>query len=394
MDVRNFDFDLPPELIAQEPPPERAAARLLCLDRSTRSLNHTHVTALPNLLRPGDLLVVNDTRVFPARLLGRRVPSGGAVECLLIRSVADGDQVAIRSRADAEQIEIGSRADAEQIEIGSRADAEQIEIRSRADADHELWEALVHPGQKLKPGARVVFEGIHTLHGEVLERRFFGRRLLRLWTDDGTAVDAAVDAIGHVPLPPYIKRDDRNDDADRYQTVFARQRGSIAAPTAGLHFTPSLLAGLTARGVETVTITLHIGYGTFQPVRVERVEDHRLEPERYHIGTAAAAAITGARAAARRIIAVGTTTTRTLEAVARANDGTIVAGHGATDLFIYPGFTFRVVNGLLTNFHLPQSSLLMLVSALAGRDLVRAAYEAAIAERYRFYSYGDAMLIL
>jgi S-adenosylmethionine:tRNA ribosyltransferase-isomerase len=258
----------------------------------------------------------------------------------------------------------------------------------------ELWEALVHPGQKLKPGARVVFEGIHTLHGEVLERRFFGRRVVRLWTEDATSVDAAVDAIGHIPLPPYIKRDDRADDRDRYQTVFAQARGSIAAPTAGLHFSPDLMAALAERGVETTAITLHVGYGTFQPVRVDRVEDHRLEPERYDIGAAAAAAITRARGGHRRIVAVGTTTTRTLEAVALAHDGEIMAGHGATDLFIYPGFTFRVVSGLLTNFHLPRSSLLMLVSAFAGRASVRSAYDAAIAERYRFYSYGDAMLIL
>ena len=369
MDVRDFDFDLPPDLIAQEPPPDRGAARLLFLDRARGSLVHTCITALPDLLRAGDLLVVNNTRVFPARLLGRRVPSGGAVECLLIRSLADADPVDLRSRAG----------------------ADQVDVRSRSDA---VWEALVHPGQKLKPGARVVFEGIHTLHGEILERRFFGRRLVRLWTEDGATVDAAVDAVGHIPLPPYIKRDDRADDRDRYQTVFAQARGSIAAPTAGLHFTPSLLAALTGRGVETTAITLHVGYGTFQPVRVDRVEDHRLESERYEISAAAAAAITRARAGHRRIIAVGTTTTRTLEAVALAHDGEIVAGQGATDLFIYPGFTFRVVNGLLTNFHLPRSSLLMLVSAFAGRDLVRAAYDTAIAERYRFYSYGDAMLIL
>jgi S-adenosylmethionine:tRNA ribosyltransferase-isomerase len=371
MDVRDFDFDLPPELIAQEPAPDRGAARLLFLDRARGSLAHSHVTALPDFLRAGDLLVVNNTRVFPARLLGRRVPSGGAVECLLIRSLSGADQ-------------------------GS--DRGQTGVRPQSDPGPDqgvtLWEALVHPGQKLKPGAQLVFEGIHTLHGEVLERRFFGRRLVRLWTEDGTPVDAAVDAIGHVPLPPYIKRDDRVEDRDRYQTVFAQTRGSIAAPTAGLHFNPSLMAALTERGVETTAITLHVGYGTFQPVRVDRVEDHRVESECYDISAAAAAAVTRARGEHRRIIAVGTTTTRTLEAVALAHDGEIVAGHGATDLFIYPGFTFRVVNGLLTNFHLPQSSLLMLVSAFAGRDLVRTAYDAAVAERYRFYSYGDAMLVL
>jgi S-adenosylmethionine:tRNA ribosyltransferase-isomerase len=246
----------------------------------------------------------------------------------------------------------------------------------------------------LKPGARVIFEGIHTLHGEVVERRFFGRRLVRLWTEDGSTIDEAVDAIGHVPLPPYIKRDDRPDDRERYQTVFARARGSVAAPTAGLHFTPVLAASLEARGVQLAEITLHVGYGTFQPVRVERVEKHRLDAEQYEIGAGAAAAIGAALGEGRRVIAVGTTTTRTLEAVARAHDGAIVAGRGATDLFIYPGFEFRVVRGLLTNFHLPQSSLFMLVSAFAGVEHARTAYQAAIAGRYAFYSYGDAMLIL
>ena len=347
MDVRDFDFDLPRELIAQEPPAARGGARLLHLGRASGAIAHTRVSALPDLLRAGDLVVVNNTRVFPARLLGRRDPSGGAVECLLVRHLAG-----------------------------------------------ESWEALVHPGHKLKPGARVVFDGAHPIHGEILERRHFGRRVVRLWTDDGSSVDEAVDAIGHMPLPPYIKRDDRDDDRDRYQTVFARSRGSIAAPTAGLHFTPQLTAALADRGVELAEITLHVGYGTFQPIRVDRVEDHRLESERYEISAAAAAAIQRARAEGRRIIAVGTTTTRTLEAVARAHDGAVAAGRGETDLFLYPGAEFRIVGGLLTNFHLPQSSLLMLVSAFAGRDRVRSAYDAAVTERYRFYSYGDAMLIL
>jgi S-adenosylmethionine:tRNA ribosyltransferase-isomerase len=352
MDVRDFDFALPPELIAQEPPSERGSSRLLVLDRATGELTHSRISALPERLFPGDLVVVNNTRVFPARLLGRRVPSGGAVECLLV---------------------------------------EQVE---RSADQSERWEALVHPGQKLKPGARVVFEGSRALHGEILERRFFGRRMVRLWTEDGSAVDEAVDAIGHVPLPPYIKRADRDDDRDRYQTVFAHERGSIAAPTAGLHFSPALIEALRRRGVELAEITLHVGYGTFQPVRVERVEDHRVEAERYEIDESAAAAVNRAHADGRRIIAVGTTTTRALEGAARAHGGALAAGRGITDLFIYPGFRFRIVGGLLTNFHPPQSSLLMLVSAFAGRERVRTAYDAAIASRYRFYSYGDAMLII
>jgi S-adenosylmethionine:tRNA ribosyltransferase-isomerase len=348
--VRDFDFDLPADLIAQEPPAVRGASRLLHLDRRTGGLTHTTITALPDRLRPGDLLVVNNTRVFPARLIGRRVPSGGAVECLLIRRV-----------------------------------------------DEERWDALVHPGQKLKPGAELLFEGERggpRIHGVVLDRRFHGRRTVSLRTDDARTVDEAIDAIGHVPLPPYIKRQDRGDDRERYQTVFARSRGSVAAPTAGLHFNPALMSALAARGIDVVEITLHVGYGTFQPVRVDRVEDHAMDSERYEIGGAAAGAITRARSERRRIIAVGTTTTRTLEVVARAHDNEVVATAGSTDLFIYPGFEFRVIDGLLTNFHVPRSSLLMLVSAFAGRERVLAAYEAAIAARYRFYSYGDAMLIV
>ena len=252
----------------------------------------------------------------------------------------------------------------------------------------------MHPGQKLKPGARVVFGSDRKLHGEVLERQFFGRRRIRLWTDDGSDVDAAIDAIGHVPLPPYIKRQDSPADRERYQTVFASERGSVAAPTAGLHFTPSLIAALRAHDVEIATITLHVGYGTFQPIRVDRVEDHRLDAEQYEIRDDAARAIEAARREGRRVIAVGTTTTRTLEAVAQAHGGVIEAARGWSDLFIYPGFEFRIVGGLLTNFHLPRSSLLMLVSAFAGRERVLRAYEEAIAVGYRFYSYGDAMLIL
>jgi S-adenosylmethionine:tRNA ribosyltransferase-isomerase len=354
VDVREFDFALPADLIAQEPTPERGTSRLLHLDRGSGTLGHHTIDQLPQLLRAGDLLVVNNTRVFPARLLGRRVPSGGVVECLLI------------ARDETE---------------GSGPDAAQ------------RWQALMHPGQKLRPGARVRFDGDTGLHAEVLEQRFFGRRLIRLWREDGGAIDEAIDAIGHMPLPPYIKRGDRPSDRDRYQTVFARERGSVAAPTAGLHFTPALTATLAASGIDLVEITLHVGYGTFQPVRVERVEDHHIEAERFSLTEPAAQAINRAKAAGRRIIAVGTTTTRTLEAVAAQGDGRVVAGAGTTGLFIFPGFSFRLVDGLLTNFHLPRSSLLMLVSAFAGIAPVRAAYASAIDRRYRFYSYGDAMLV-
>ena len=353
MDIREFDFDLPPELIAQEPAAQRGESRLLQLDRRTGRVVHGAISDLPHVLREGDLVVVNNTRVFPARLLGRRVPSGGAVECLLI----------------------------------GRTDTGQ------AGPTGEHWQALMHPGQKLRPGARVIFEGSATLHGEVIEHHFYGRRTIRLWREDGGSVDDAVESIGHMPLPPYIKRDDRAEDRERYQTVFARERGSVAAPTAGLHFTPALNASLAARGIDIAEITLHVGYGTFQPVRVDRIEDHRMEAEQYTISETVAQAINDARSQGRRIVAVGTTTTRTLEAAAAAGGGHVTAGTGATDLFIYPGYAFRIVDGLLTNFHLPRSSLLLLVSAFAGVEPVRAAYAAAIAGGYRFYSYGDAMVV-
>jgi S-adenosylmethionine:tRNA ribosyltransferase-isomerase len=357
--VSDFDFDLPPELIAQEPV-VRGESRLLAMDRSTGELRHLHVGDLPTRLRAGDLLVVNDTKVFAARLLGRRVPSGGAVECLLLGT-------AIERGADGSSV----------------------------------YDALVHPGQKLKPGARVRFEGAQgVISGEILERRFFGRRRVRLWSEEpGGAgnphdLEFLIDAIGHVPIPPYIRRPDRDDDRDRYQTVYARDRGSVAAPTAGLHFTSALLEAIAARGVERAAITLHVGYGTFKPVRAQTVENHAVDPEPYDISPSAAQAITRARVDGRRVIAVGTTTTRALEDAAHRGDGLIRAGHAEATLFIHPGFTFRIVNGLMTNFHLPRSSLLMLAAAFAGRDRVLAAYAEAVRQRYRFYSYGDAMLIL
>ena len=231
------------------------------------------------------------------------------------------------------------------------------------------------------------------VYGEILDRRFHGRRTVRLWTD-GRSLDDAIDAIGHVPLPPYIKREDRLSDRERYQTVYARARGSIAAPTAGLHFTPALLEALADRGIAQAFVTLHVGYGTFQPVRVEDVEQHRMEQEEYEVSANTAAALTRARTEGRRIVAVGTTTTRTLESLKIADDGQVSAGRGSTDLFIRPGHRFRIVSGLVTNFHLPRSSLLMLVAALAGREHVLAAYRHAVNRGYRFYSYGDAMLAL
>jgi S-adenosylmethionine:tRNA ribosyltransferase-isomerase len=348
VDVALFDYHLPPEQIAQHPADDRESARLLVLDRATGGVvAHTHVRALPDFLRAGDLLALNNTKVFPARLLGRRDPTGGAVECLLVRRL-DGDR----------------------------------------------WEGLMHPGQKLHPGARVVFEAQgRRLNGEVLEQHFFGRRTVRLWTDDDQRVDDVLDAIGHVPLPPYIHRPDDVRDRERYQTVFARERGSVAAPTAGLHMTAALLERLAASGVERAEVTLHVGYGTFKPVRAGQVEQHQVDAEQYEIRPPAAEVINLAIDEHRRVVAVGTTTTRALETAA-SSTGRVESGPGTSELFIYPGFRFHVLGGLLTNFHLPKSSLLMLVCAFAGRDAVLEAYREAVSHGYRFYSYGDAMLIL
>jgi S-adenosylmethionine:tRNA ribosyltransferase-isomerase len=381
--VTDFNFALPEDLIAQTAAP-RGQSRLLALDRGTGSFEHRAIADLPAFLRPGDLVVVNDTRVFAARLLGHRVPSGGAVECLLLSPRSQPyplpTEPAVESDIDPPVSSVLSVAN---------------EVVQSVDHDAVVWDALMHPGQKLKPGAVVRFEGdAGVLMGEVLARRFQGRRTIRLWSESGASVMALVDAIGHIPLPPYIRRQDTAADGERYQTVYARVRGSVAAPTAGLHFTASLLEELGARGVERVSITLHVGYGTFKPVKVDRVEDHVVDPEIYAITESAADRIGRARADGRRVIAVGTTTTRALEDAARRGSGVVRPGPAAADIFVYPGFAFQVVSGMLTNFHLPKSSLLMLVSAFAGRERVLNAYAAAVAERYRFYSYGDAMLIV
>ena len=402
MEVSQFDFDLPDELIAQEPPVTRGASRLLVVDRTSDALEHAMFADLERFLRAGDVLVVNDSRVFPARLLGHRVPSGGAVECLLVRQLPHASEQPVYA------LGVGSP---DSVGVGSS----------------QVWEALMHPGQKLKPGAIVRFDdrrpGLDdrrpgpaqqarqhlaehaqpdvaepapqavVIHGEVLEQRFFGRRTIRL-RSEGADLETAIGRIGHIPLPPYIHREDRPDDRERYQTVYANERGSIAAPTAGLHFTDALLASLTAAGVDQVRVTLHVGYGTFRPVRAERVEDHVVDPERFTVSDAAADALTKARREGRRIIAVGTTTTRALESLDVTSDGRVLPKSGEATLFIRPGHEFRLVSGLITNFHLPKSSLLMLVAAFAGRDRVMHAYCAAVAARYRFYSYGDAMLIL
>jgi S-adenosylmethionine:tRNA ribosyltransferase-isomerase len=361
--VSDFDFHLPAELIAQEAAP-RGMSRLLVLDRATGAVKHDRIAGLGTYLGDGDLLVVNNTRVYAARLIGQRVPSGGAVECLLLGR-------------------------------GEEPPVEHDRQQPHASSESRIYDALVHPGQKLKPGALVRFEGAAgVLMAQVLARKFHGRRSIRLWAERGGGIDDLVDALGHIPLPPYISRPDTPADRERYQTVFARERGSVAAPTAGLHFDDTILADLARRGVERAEVTLHVGYGTFKPVRTEVVEEHTVDPEHYEIAPSAAAAINRALDQRRRIVAVGTTTTRALEDASLRGAGRVPGGPGVASIFIYPGHPFRIVNGLVTNFHVPRSSLLMLVAAFAGREHVLAAYREAVAQRYRFYSYGDAMLIV
>jgi len=403
MHLSDFDYELPPELIAQQPLSDRSASRMLVVSRSEQRFEDRRFADLPELLRSGDLLVVNNTRVFPARLLGRRRGT---------RSQPIGK---------------GNPAAHEYL----TGEAELLLTR-RESAD--VWHGLVHPGRKIRTGEVLVF-GDDELEAEVLDRGERGLRRVRLRVGAkasttpagigpagadlhasqfdstgigtrsapagavGPVIDRMIDRLGHVPLPPYIHRADQPQDRETYQTVYAKVRGAVAAPTAGLHFTPQVLSDLSQRGIETAEITLHVGPGTFRPVQAERVEDYRMEPETFEISEEAAERINRALSEGRRVVAVGTTCVRTLEHAAGAATGRpdrarVQPGRGETNLFIYPGFAFRVVGALLTNFHLPRSTLLMLVSAFAGRDFVLRAYQHAVDERYRFYSYGDCMLVV
>jgi len=382
--VSDFDFDLPPELIAQQPPAQRGASRMLALNRATGALHDTSFSALPSLLQPGDLLVLNDTRVLPARLYARRLrPSANPPQM----KGAPGLDFQTWDTTNLDQRAVSQPPT-------GRIEVLLTEPVPNPDAEN-LWRALVRPGRKVAVGEVLVFpnpDGSLALQAQVLERGPFGDRLLRFQpVDDFFAV---LDRIGHIPLPPYIRRNDEATDRDRYQTVYSHERGSVAAPTAGLHFTPQILSALTARGVEIARITLHVGLGTFAPLRVDSLTDVRLHRERYTLSAPAADAINRAVVDGRRIVAVGTTVVRTLEAIAQQQNGRPLQAHsGETEIFISPGFQFRLVSALLTNFHLPQSSLLMLVSAFAGREHVLAAYAHAVQQKYRFFSYGDCMFI-
>lgn len=361
--VTEFDYHLPEEQIAQRPLADRAASRMLHLQRESGDFRDLKFRDLPRRLRTGDLVVFNDTRVFPARLFGRRS---------------------------------GERA--QPVSPNNPAAKEFLTGKIEALLTHQNapleWQALVRPGRKIGVGERLAFTGAGAeLHAEVIARGEHGERTLRFDAPAGGDFFATVERLGHVPLPPYIDREDSPEDHERYQTVFATERGSAAAPTAGLHFTPEILEELKAKGVETANVTLHVGLGTFQPLAHEVVEENRLHRESFHVPRATADKIERAKLEKRRVVSVGTTTVRTLEYVAAQNAGHVVAGSGEAEIFIYPGFRFQVVDAMLTNFHLPKSSLLMLVCAFAGRENVLRAYEHAVEAKYRFFSYGDCMFI-
>ncbi len=369
--VSEFDFHLPEELIAQQPLPDRAASRMLHLDRNSGSFDDTAFRDFPDLLRPGDLLVLNNTRVLPARLFGHR----GGLHSQRLSSHNPAMRDFLHGKVE-------------------------VLLAKQVSLHPPTWQCLVRPGRKIRVGEHLIFgEGTaYELHAEITAQGEFGERTVQF--DDVPDFFERLEKLGHVPLPPYIHREDRGEDRDQYQTVFARNPGSVAAPTAGLHFTPEILDQIQARGVKIAEITLHVGLGTFQPVRNEIVEENKLHTETFEIGDEAAAKLEKARSEGRRVVAVGTTAVRTLE-FAAAKDGSIQPQRGEADIFIYPGWRgsdapnrgFRVVRAMLTNFHLPKSTLLMLVSAFAGRENILRAYTHAVGERYRFFSYGDCVFI-
>ena len=341
MDVKDFDYELPEELIAQDPLEDRSSSRLMVLDRKTGDVEHRHFRDILDYLNPGDCLVINNTKVIPARLYGAKEDTQAKIEVLLLKR-----------------------------------------------KENDVWETLVKPGKKAKPGTRIVF-GDGLLVGEVIDVVEEGNRLIQFHYDG--IFEEILDQLGQMPLPPYITH--QLQDKNRYQTVYAKYDGSAAAPTAGLHFTKELLSAVKEKGVDIAEVTLHVGLGTFRPVKVENVLDHHMHSEFYMVSAEAAEKINHAKESGHRVISVGTTSTRTLESAADES-GRLKETSGWTEIFIYPGYQFKVIDALITNFHLPQSTLVMLVSALAGREHVLDAYKLAVQEKYRFFSFGDAMLII
>lgn len=341
MKLELFDFNLPQELIAQKPLKNRTASRLMMLDKKTGAIAHESFSALPNYFQAGDCLVLNDTKVLPARLFGMKQDTGAKIEVLLLKQV-----------------------------------------------NEDTWETLVKPAKRIKPGTTIIF-GDGKLTATCMEEQADGGRLLS-FSYEGIFYEV-LEELGEMPLPPYIKA--QLEDRDRYQTVFAKERGSAAAPTAGLHFSDELLETLRKKGVKIVFITLHVGLGTFRPVSAEQVEEHEMHAEYYELTEEAAQALNAVRENGGRIVTVGTTSTRTLETVASEHESKFIAQSGWTSIFIYPGYEFKAIDGMITNFHLPMSTLLMLISAFAGRENVLRAYQVAVQEKYRFFSFGDAMFI-
>lgn len=348
MKITDFDYNLPEELIAQKPADKRDSSRLLVVHRDSGKIEHKHFYDIINYLNPGDLMVLNNSKVLPARLFGEKEGTGAKVEFLLIKRI-EGDR----------------------------------------------WETMVRPGRRLKPGDSVMFCQSPLLRADIVDYGADGTRIVE-FEYEGIFMER-LEEVGSMPLPPYIERSSEEDDKDRYQTVYCKDEGSVAAPTAGLHFTEELLAKAQEKGVELAYVTLHVGIGTFRPVKVERVEDHSMHFEEYHISEESARAINRAKTEGRRIISVGTTSTRTVESAAYYDEERgcmqVKAGSGSTGIFIYPGYEFKIIDSLITNFHLPKSTLLMLISALYDREKILDVYEEAIRERYRFFSYGDAMFI-
>jgi len=343
MHIEDFDYDLPEELIAQHPTDKRDASRLLVIDRDTGELEHRNFYNILDYLNSGDCLVMNNSKVIPARLFGTKEITGAKVEFLLIKRIKN-----------------------------------------------DIWEAMVRPGKKLHVGDRVSFSEDGSLSAKIMEHSEGGTRIVRFEYEGD--FHELLERIGKIPLPPYIERESDEEDKERYQTVYCKEEGSVAAPTAGLHFTEELIEKALEKGVRIAYVTLHVGIGTFRPVKCENVEEHKMHFEEYEIDEENAAIINAAKKAGGRIVSVGTTSTRTVESAA-APDGTVIAGRGSTDIFIYPGYRFKVIDRLITNFHLPKSTLLMLVSALYNREKILEIYKEAVEQRYRFFSYGDAMLI-
>lgn len=341
MKLKDFWYDLPEELIAQSPAEKRDMSRLLVLDRKTGTIEHRHFRDLPGYLSAGDCLVINNTRVMPARLLGEKEKTGGKIEFVLLKRI-----------------------------------------------EANVWEVILKPGKIAKPGSRFVF-GNGQLKAEILEIVEGGNRIVRFYYDG--VFEEVLDKVGIIPLPPYIHA--TLEDKERYQTIYSKVNGSAAAPTAGLHFTEEVFGELRKKGIEIAELTLHVGLGTFRPVKTENILEHHMHKEYYHISPEACAMINRAKERGNRVVAVGTTSVRVLE-TSSSDDGKVFPGEGETDIFIYPGYKFKVIDALVTNFHLPESTLIMLVSAFAGRETILNAYQEAIRERYRFFSFGDAMLIL